>query len=64
MRRQRNMAQMEEQNKTPGENLNEMEIEQPIRCTVQNTGCQDAQETHWVRQQHKKYPVRNKGYTK
>ena len=59
MRRQRNMAQMEEQNKTPGENLNEMEIEQPIRCTVQNIGYQDAPGTHWVLQQHKKDPGRN-----
>ena len=29
---------------------------QLIRCTVQNTGFQDASGTHWVPQQHKKRP--------
>ena len=44
---------MKEENKTPEKELNKME-KQPIRCTVQNTGYQDAPGTHWVLQQHKK----------
>ena len=35
-----------------------MEVE--FRCRVQNTGYKDAQRTHWVLQQHKKDPGRNK----
>ena len=27
---------------------------QSIRCSIQNTGYQDSQGTHWVLQQHKK----------
>ena len=33
---------------------------QSIRCIVQNTGYKDAQGTHWVLQQHKKYPSETK----
>ena len=46
MRRQRNMAQMKEQNKTPENWTKENRDSQPIRCRVQNTGNQDAQRTH------------------
>ena len=35
---------------------------QSIRCRVQITGYKDAQGTQWGPQQHKKDPVRNKGY--
>ena len=42
MRRQRNMAQMKEQIKTPEKELNTMEIKQSIRDRVQNTGYKDA----------------------
>ena len=63
MRRQRNMAQMKEQNKTPEKELNERD-KQPIRCRVQNTGCKNAQGTGWVLQPHKKDPGRNEGYIK
>ena len=43
MSRQRNMAQMKEQNKTPGKELNKMETNSDralssIRSRVQNTG--------------------------
>ena len=44
MRRQRNMAQMIEQIKTPEKELNEMVISN-LRARVQNTGYQDAQGT-------------------
>ena len=46
MRRQRNMAQMKEQNRTPEKEPNRNRDNQPIRCRVQNTGDQDAQRTH------------------
>ena len=39
-RKQRNVAQMQEQNKTPEKELNKLEISKPIRCKVQNTGYQ------------------------
>ena len=45
MRRQRNMAQMKEQNKTAEKELNERNS-QPLRCRAQNTGYQDAQRSH------------------
>ena len=45
MRKQRNMAQMKEQIKTPEEELNKMEISKSIRCRVQNTGYKNAQGT-------------------
>ena len=45
--RQRNMAQMKEQIKTPEKELNKMGVKQgvkqSIRCRVQNTGYKDAQ---------------------
>ena len=37
---------------------------QPIICTVQNTGYQDALVTHWVLQQHKKVLGRNESCIK
>ena len=37
---------------------------QPIRCTVQNSGYQDAPETHWVLQWHKRDPGGNEGCVK
>ena len=43
MKRQRNIAQMKEQIKTPEKELNKMEVE--FRCRVQNTGYKDAQGT-------------------
>ena len=62
-RRQRNMAQIKEQNKTPEKELNKMEISS-IRCRIQNTGYQDAPGTQWVLQQHKKDSGINEGYIK
>ena len=64
MKRQRNMAQMKEQNKTPGKKPKQNGDKQSIRCRVQNTAYQDAQGTHWVLQQYKKDPGRNEDYTK
>ena len=63
MRRQKNVAQMKEQIKTPEKELNKMEISN-LSDTEFKTGYQDAQGTHWVLQQHKKDPGRNKDYTK
>ena len=45
MGRQRTMAQRKEQIKTPEKEVNKMEIKQPIRCRVQNTGYKNAQGT-------------------
>ena len=45
MRRQRNMAQMNEQTKTPEKELNEMEISNLSDGRVQNTGYKDARGT-------------------
>ena len=46
MRRQRNMAQMKEEIKTPEKELSEMDISKiSIRCRVQNIGYKDAQGT-------------------
>ena len=42
MRRQRNMTQMKEQNKTPDKELNNGK-KQSTRCKVHNTGYKDAQ---------------------
>ena len=50
------MAQMREQNKTPGKKPKQNGNKQRIRCRIQNTGYQDAQGTCWVLQQHKKRP--------
>ena len=49
---------MKEQNKTPGKELNEMEIRNLSDAEIQNTGYQDAQRNHWVLQKHKKDPGR------
>ena len=46
---------MKEQFKAPEKKTTKQQRDsQPIRCTVQNTGYQDAPGTHWVLQQHKK----------
>ena len=53
------MAQMKEQIKAPGKiQLSEKES-QPIRCTVQNTGNQDAHRIGWVRSQNRE---KSEGY--
>ena len=46
MRRQRNMAPMKEQIKTPEKGVNKMEISNMSDGRVQNTGDQDAQRIH------------------
>ena len=56
------MTQMKEQIKTPGKELNEMEISNLSDAEI-NTVYKDAQGTQWGPQQHKKDPVRNEGYT-
>ena len=43
MRRQRNMAQMKEQNKTLEKELSKIEKKQATRCRVQNSGYKDVQ---------------------
>ena len=53
---------MKEQNKTPEKELNNMEINN-LSDAEFKTGYKDAQGTHWVLQQHKKYPGSNEGYT-
>ena len=54
------MAQMTEYFKAPEKNTTKGGRDnQPIRCTVQNTGYLDAPGTHWVLQQHKKDPGNN-----
>ena len=63
MSRQRNKSQMKEQIKTPEKKAKQNVDKQSVRCRVQNTGYKDAQGTHWVLEQHKKEPGRNKGYT-
>ena len=46
---------MKEQIKAPEKNTTkQLTDSQPIRCTVQNAGYQDAPGTHWLLQQHKK----------
>ena len=45
MRRQRNMAQMKEQNKTPEKELNKMEISNLSDAEFKKTGYKDAQGT-------------------
>ena len=50
------MAQMKEHIKDPEKIQLGDEESQPIRCTVQNTGYQDAPGTHWALQQHEKRP--------
>ena len=47
MRRQRNIAQMKEQNKTPEKELNEMEISN-LSDAQFKTGYEDVPETLWV----------------
>ena len=56
------MTQMEGQFKAPEKIQLSNRDSQPIRCTVQNTGYQDAPGTHWVLQQHKKDPGSNEGH--
>ena len=63
------MAQMKEQIKTPGKELNKMEIsnlqmQSSATYQMQNTGYQVAQRNHWVLQQHKKDPEGNESCIK
>ena len=46
------MAQVEEQTKSQGKELNKMEISN-VRCGVPNTGYKDAQGSQWILQQRK-----------
>ena len=60
--RQRSMAQMKEQIKTPEKELSDKEIDsQPIRSTVQNTGNQDTHRISRIWSQNKE---RSEGYEK
>ena len=55
------MAQMKEQIKDPEKIQLGDEESQPIRCTVQNTGNQDAHRNGWVWSKNRR---RSKGYAK
>ena len=61
-RRQRNMAQLKEQNKTPEKELNEMEGSNLPDAEFKTLVIGVLQELGGP-QQHKKDPVRNEGYT-
>ena len=62
MQRQKKMAPIKEQFKSPEKNTTiQRRDSQLIRCTVQNTGYQDAPGTQWVLQQHKKDSGSNEG---
>ena len=54
----------ERTNKTLEKRTRQNGDKQPMRCTVQNTGYQNASRTHWELQQHKKDPGRNEGCIK
>ena len=60
MRRQRNMAQMKEQNKTPEKDLNKMEISNLADAEFKTRMLRELSEDL---NSIKKDPVRNKGYT-
>ena len=66
MRKQRNMSQMKEQDKTSEKELNKIEASNLPDTEFKNTGYKDAQGTQWELQQrdskYKKEPVRNKEY--
>ena len=61
MRRQRNMAQMKEQNKTPEKELNQMEISNLSDTEFKTLVIRMLKELIECGQQHKE---RNEGYTK
>ena len=60
MRRQRNMAQMKEQNKTQEKELNKMEIINVSDTEFKTLFIRTLKE---LSEEHKKHPVRNEGYT-
>ena len=62
MRRQRNTAQIKEQNKTPDKELNKMEINNLSDVEFKTHDYKDAQGTQWTLQQYKKDLGRNEGY--
>ena len=43
MRRQRNMSQMKEHNKTPEREFNKVETSKLLDAMLKNTGCKDTQ---------------------
>ena len=63
MRRQRNMAQMKEQIKTPEKELNEMEISNLSDAEFKTLVIRVLKELSENLNSIKKDPVRNKGYT-
>ena len=62
MRRQRSMAQMKEQNKTPEKELNKMEISNLSDAKFKTLVIRMLKALSIL--QHKKDPGRNKGYMK
>ena len=62
MRRQRNMAQMKEQNKTPEKELHKMEITNVADAEFKTLVIRMRKECIW--QQYKKDPGRSEGYNK
>ena len=62
MRRQRNMAQMKEQVKTPEKELNEMEINNLSDAEFKSLVIRMLKELSEDLNSIKKDPVRNKGY--
>ena len=61
MRRQRNMPQMKEQNKTPEKELNKMETSNLLDAEFKTLVIWMLNELKL--QQYKKGPIRNEGYT-
>ena len=64
LRRQRNIAQMKEQHKTPGKEQNEMVISNLPDVEFKTLVIRMLKKNHWVLQQHIKDPSRNEGYIK
>ena len=64
MRRQRNMAQMKKQIKTPERELNKMEISNLSDAEFKTLIIRMLKELKRESQQHKKDPIRNEGYIK
>ena len=64
MRRQRNMAQIKEQNKTPEKELNKMEISNLLDAEFKTLAIRILQRIKKVLQQNKKDPGINESYTK
>ena len=63
MRKQGNITLTKERIKTPEKRPKQNGDKQSTRCRVQNTDYKETQGTNLGPQQHKKYPVRNKGHT-